>query len=79
MHGHCFNEKPCTLDFKRWIQKLEASNQNLVGFLWIEMDSIEYLEFPFKNLAMDEILSNSTKILKVGKCAIVNYNHLGLV
>jgi hypothetical protein len=29
-----------------WIQKLEASNQNLIGFLWIEMDSIEYLEIP---------------------------------
>ncbi len=41
-----FYEKTCTLDFKHWIQKFETSNQNLVGFLWIEMDSIEYLEIP---------------------------------
>jgi hypothetical protein len=61
--------------FKFWKHPTKVLSDSF-GLKWIPLNT---LKFPFKNLVMDEILSDSTKKLKVGKWVIVNYNHLELV
>jgi hypothetical protein len=64
-----------SIGFKNW-KHLTKMLLNSFGLKRIPSNT---LKFPFKNLVMDEMLLDSTKKLKVGKCAIVNYNQLELV
>jgi len=61
--------------FKNWKHPTKILLDSF-GLKWIPLNT---LKFPFKNLVMDEMLLDSTKNLKVGKCALVNYNQLELV